>query len=250
MTQPEDQMLLEASSWLPQLGRANYASVQQQVTQRPSYVLDSDAGAGTGYQQQQQQQAAANEGYFALPQQQQQPQYMAAGQSLSTNDQSSSLPLLLVEPQLLPQQQAKQWAQIVTGQRPPPPPPRESAMFADASDPAAVPIVVPPGSSMAMYVNGAPLPPGETDAHAAVVAAGGMAEDAHAATTMGADIVALAVVPGVPLSSALPPASGIAGRGVSDAMSLSLLNVLDRLDNFKDTWDPYETTNIPMFWHN
>ena len=26
-------------------------------------------------------------------------------------------------------------------------------------------------------------------------------------------------------------------------------NILQQLNNFKDSWDLYETTDIPMFWH-
>ena len=38
-----------------------------------------------------------------------------------------------------------------------------------------------------------------------------------------------------------PSASGGGSGGV---------DVSKTLNNFKDTWDPYETTDIPMFWHS
>lgn len=60
-------------------------------------------------------------------------------------------------------------------------------------------------------------------------------------------------------SVAISNTSGIAATIVVDATIIptdvpqvaasSGGDMLQQLNNFKDTWDPYETTDIPMFWH-
>ena len=38
-------------------------------------------------------------------------------------------------------------------------------------------------------------------------------------------------------------------RPLSGSLSMRLLDVSAKLSNFEDTWDPYDETAVPMFWH-
>jgi hypothetical protein len=38
------------------------------------------------------------------------------------------------------------------------------------------------------------------------------------------------------------------GDGLSSSLSSS--SVLENLNNFNDSWDPYDPKSVPMFWHS
>ena len=155
----------------------------------------------------------------------------------STNDQSS-----------LSSAATEQWAKIVTGQQPlsqpqpsqeqpqPQEQPQTQEQIGNVADPANSAENAP---LVAMTTTGAEAVVVNTSESAVVVDV--INSPVVASNTSG---ITSAIVVDATTSAIIPNdvPQVAASSGGDDVM-------LQKLNNFKDTWDPYETTDIPMFWH-